>query len=538
MDRFSRSEIPLKDFYEYDDIRSNPGNHMPKPGEFPFTRGRRAKSQPVGSWIHRELSGEGDPTKSNEQIRYLIDQGQKGIDIIGDAATQGYMDPDHPLVIHSVGTQGVSACCREDYLKLYKDIPLDSISVSTSMPPLFSLVGLYHAAKVANIPIEKLRGSLLQAPLYTEDCGYASNLPIELRIRLAADTMEFCTLHMPKYHSYLEDTYFFSESGLITAVEEIALGFVQIRLLVREMLRRGHDIDSFAPRIAILVNCSMDFFEEIAKIRATRHLFARLMKEEFGAKDPRSCSVVITCHTSGISLTAQQPVNNIIRGSIQALALVLSGVHAIEISAFDEAYRTPSPESHMVGLRTQQVIELETGVTNVLDPLGGSYYLEHLTGELEKRIWEMVEDIEAKGDPADLSKSGFFKGIFQNAMERYSSRVNNGDLKVVGLNVHQMPPEQDTLLKEVSEQKIEPYYERIKEIKELKASRNKDDLKKALRKLYVHAVSPDANLVTTTIEAMEANATAEEITGTLRMAYGGPYDYHGLVNPPVEGVED
>ncbi|MBT4268542.1 MAG: hypothetical protein HOD85_30395 [Deltaproteobacteria bacterium] len=533
----SRSGIPLQDFYNYDDVQNDFVKNIPKPGEYPFTRGHRSKAQPVGAWIHRELSGEGGPVKSNEQLKYLIEQGQKGIDVIGDAATQGWMDPDHPLVVHSVGTQGVSACCRDDYLKLYKDIPLDAISISTSLPPLFSLVGLVHAANEANVPIEKLRGSLIQAPLYTEDCGYACNLPIELRIRLATDTMEFCTLHMPKYHSYLEDTYFFSESGLVTAVEEIALGFVQIRLLVREMLKRGHDIDSFAPRIAILVNCGMDFFEEIAKIRATRHLFARLMKEEFGAKDSRSLSVVIACHTSGISLTAQQPVNNIIRGSIQALALVLSGVHAIEISAFDEAYRTPSPESHMVGLRTQQVIELETGVTKVLDPLGGSYYLENLTKNLEEKIWEMVEEIEDKGDPAVLSENGFFKGIFQNAMERYSNQIKSGDLSVVGLNVLQIPPEEDTLLKEVSEQKIEPYYERIKEIEEMKNSRNKNNLKKALRKLYTHAQSPDANLVAATIEAMAANATAGEITGTLRMAYGGPYDYHGLVKPPVEGVD-
>ena len=191
----------------------------------------------------------------------------------------------------------------------------------------------------------------------------------------------------------------------------MALGFVELRHLVREVLNLGVDIDSFAPRIAILVNCGLDFFEEIAKIRATRRLFARMMKEEFGAEDPRSWAVVITCHTSGLSLTAQQPANNIVRGTLQAVALVLAGVDTLEISAFDEAYRTPSPESHLVALRTQQVIHLESNVSKVADPLGGSYFVEALTDETETRIWDMIMEIEAKGNPAELSDSGWFRRV-------------------------------------------------------------------------------------------------------------------------------
>lgn len=536
MERTTRSGIPIKDFYEFKDVEHLVDGNIPNPGEFPYTRGRSAKASPKGGWIQRELSGEGDAVKSNEQLKYLLSKGQMGIDIIGDAPTMALLDPDHPLAAHAIGTQGVSLCCKDDFLKLFKDIPMDSVSISTSLMSYFALSGLYIAAKNVDVPLNKLRGSLLETPFFSEDCGYATHLPFDLRVRLSVDAMEYCSLHMPKLHAYVEDTYYFSEAGNISAVEEMALGFIQIRFLVREMLRRGLDIDSFAPRIAILVNCSMDFFEEIAKIRAIRRLFAKMMKEEFGAKDPRSLSCVITCHTSGITLTAQQPVNNVVRGTLQALALVLGGVQAMEISGFDEAFRTPSPESHMVGLRTQQIIELETGVTKVVDPLGGSYYVEHLTEEIEKRIWKFVEDFESKGDTATLVNDGFFRTIFLEAMERHSKQINQGELQIVGLNVHQIPLEEDTMLKDVAEQKISPYYERIQEIKDFKANRDQKLLKQALQKISAQASDPGQNLIPVIIEAMEADATIGEIAGTLRMAYGCPYDYLGLAQPPMEGV--
>ena len=536
MERFTRSGIPVKDYYTFNDVKHLAESDLHIPGEYPYTRGRRAQALVTGGWIQRELSGEGDPARSNEQIKYLLGKGQTGVDIIGDSPTMATMDPDHPLAASAVGTQGVSLCCRDDYLELFKDIPLDAISVSTSLPPVFALAGLYQAAEKAGIPPGKLRGSVIQAPFYAEDCGYATHMPFNLRVRLAADVIEFCARQMPRFHSFVEDTYFISETGL-TAVEEMALGFVEIRYLVRELLRRGVNIDSFAPRIAILVNCSMDFFEEIAKIRATRRLFARMMKEEFGALDPRSWSVVITSHTSGLALTAQQPFNNIVRGAIQALALVLGGVQALEISAFDEAYRTPSRESHLIGLRTQQIIELETGVTGVVDPLGGSYFLEHLTDEMEKRIREMIEDIETRGELASLADKGWFRSLFRQASERYARQVREGKTKVVGVNVHQLPPEEDTLLKEVAERKIEPCRERIAKVKAFKEGRNVEKVKRALQSLFRQASSPGLNLVPAVIEAMEADATMGEIAGTLRMAYGYPYDPHNLVQPLRRGVD-
>jgi methylmalonyl-CoA mutase N-terminal domain/subunit len=337
---------------------------------------------------------------------------------------------------------------------------------------------------------------------------------------------------MPKFHSFVEDTYFFSEAGL-DVVEEMALGFLEVRHIVRKLVARGVDVDTFAPRIALLVNCSMDFFEEIAKIRASRRLFARMMKEEFGAKDPRSLAAVITCHTSGLTLTAQQPVNNVVRGAIQALALVMAGIDALEISAFDEAYRTPSPESHLVGLRTQQLIQLETNVSKVADPLGGSYYVEALTDEIEKRIWDMIRNLEAKGDPAELSDKGWFKGFFDDCMERYHKQVSDGKLPKVGVNVHRIPDSEDTLLKDVVEEKIEPCWERVDRLQEFKSKRDADLIKEVLQGVFDKTRAEGENIMFPVIEATRAGATMGEIAGMMRTAYNYPYDPHGLIESPL-----
>lgn len=532
MTTYTRSGIPLKPVYGPEDTKNlDYQKNLNSPGTFPYTRGRSAKT--AGAWIQRELSGEGEPSRSNEQLKYLIDKGQMGVDVIGDSPTMALLDPDHPLALNTLGTQGVSLCCLQDYRELFKDLPLDRISVSSSVPPAFALAGLYLAAKEYGFAPNRLRGSVLQTPFYAEDCGYAMHLPFSLRLRMAGDCIEFCAKEMPKFHSFVEDTYFFSEAGL-NAVEEMALGFIEIRHIVRQLLRRGVDIDSFAPRIAILVNCSMDFFEEIAKIRATRRLFAGMMKAEFGAKDPRSLAVVITSHTSGLSLTAQQPFNNIVRGAIQAASLAMAGVQAMEISAFDEAYRTPSPESHLVGLRTQQVVHLESNIAAVQDPLGGSYFIESLTDEMEKRIVDLIEDIESKGDPATLSEKGWFKKFFENSMVRYHQQIGKGELARVGLNVHQIPDHEDTLLKEISEGKIEPYRERAEKIKEYKRNRDSNQLKAVLQDLYQSSKSENENILPAIITATKAGATMGEIAGVLRQAYDHPYDPHGLIESPVE----
>jgi methylmalonyl-CoA mutase N-terminal domain/subunit len=531
MNRHTRSGIPLKPVYSPEDIQNlDYQNNLNDPGAFPYTRGRSAKS--AGVWIQRELSGEGEPSRSNEQLKYLIEKGQMGIDVIGDSPTMACLDPDHPLALNTIGTQGVSLCCLQDYKELFNDLPLNKISVSSSVPPAFALAGLYLTAKENGFAPDKLRGSVLQVPFFAEDCGYAMHMPFDLRLRLSCDCIEFCAKEMPKFHSFVEDTYFFSEAGL-NGVEEMALGFIEIRHIVKELLKRGVEIDSFAPRIAILVNCSMDFFEEIAKIRATRRLFATMMKEEFGAQDPRSLAVVITSHTSGLSLTAQQPFNNIVRGTLQATALALAGVQAMEISTFDEAYRTPSPASHLVGLRTQQVIHLESNVAKVQDPLGGSYFIESLTNEMEKQIIDLITQIEAKGDPAVLSDKGWFKTFFEDAMRRYHQQINNGELSKVGVNVLQIPDTEDTLLKEITGEKIEPCWNRVAKINDYKQRRDMNHIKGVLQDLHLTASAEGENIMYPILTATAAGATMGEIAGVLRQAYDFPYDPHGLIEPPV-----
>lgn len=528
--RCTQSGIPLKPVYGPADLEGwSSAAQLGEPGDFPYTRGVRA--EPRG-WIQRELSGEGDPARSNAQFKYLLSKGQTGLDVIGDTPTMACLDPDHPFAEHAVGTQGVSLCRLDDYRELYRDLPLDEITLSHSLPQVFALAGLYCVAKERGVSPATLRGSVLQVPFYCEDTGYAIQMPFELRLRLAVDSIAFCSEQMPRFHSFLEDTYYISDGGL-DGVEEMALGFVEIRGIVRALLERGVDVDAFAPRIAILVNCRMDFFEEIAKIRATRRIFARMMREEFGARDPRSLAVNITAHTSGLSLTAQQPVNNVVRGATQALGLALAGAQAIEVSTFDEGYRIPSPEAHLVGLRTQQVIQLETGVTHVADPLGGSYYVESLTDEMERRIDERIGVIEAAGDPAELCAKGWFRRIFQDAMERHSRELDDGTLRKVGVNEHVVPSEEDVLLREVSEEKIEPFRERVGAIREHRVQRDNGRTKATLESLHACALDREANTMSDIVAATEAGATMGEIAGVLRMAYGQPADPFGLVADPI-----
>ncbi|MCP3933810.1 MAG: hypothetical protein GY708_00405 [Actinomycetia bacterium] len=525
----TRSGIELSPVYGPTEPDDHYRDRFGDPGEYPFTRGTRAYTG--RGWIQRELSGEGDARRSNEQFKYLMDLGQTGLDVIGDSPTMSLMDPDHPLARYTVGTQGVSLCRHDDYRELLDGIPLDQMSISSSSPSMFMVASLFLLAKERGVDPGLLRGSVIEWPFYSEHCSYAYKMPFDLHLRMSCDVIEFCSEEMPRYHGFLEDTYFFSEAGL-NAVEEAALGFVEIRHITRTLLKRGLDIDSFAPRIAILTNCSMDFYEEIAKIRAMRRIFARMMKDEFGARDPRSQAVNIAVHTSGLSLTTEQPANNIVRGAVQTVALGLAGVSALEISTFDEGYRTPSKEAHLVGLRTQQVVDLETNINSVQDPFGGSWFMESLTDDVEARILAMVEDIESRGDPAELVSSGFFKQFFHGTMGRYHHQVHDGEVTKVGMNVHQMPAEEDTLLRDISEEKIEPLFGRVEGMKEYRAGRDQQRLFASFRRLH-DVIQSDENMMAAVIECTQAGATMGEIAGIMREAWGTPYDPYGYLESPL-----
>jgi methylmalonyl-CoA mutase N-terminal domain/subunit len=368
-----------------------------------------------------------------------------------------------------------------------------------------------------------MRGSAIQAPIYSEDCSYSTFLPFAMRMRLSLDSIVFSLREMPRFHAFLEDTYYISDGGL-NAVEEMSLGLLEIREVCRRLLARGLPVDSFAPRIAILVNCRMDLFEEIAKIRATRRLFARMMREEFGASDPRSWSANIAVHTSGLTLTAAQPANNIVRGALQAMAMAMAGVQGLEISTFDEPFRTPSAIAHQLAIRTQQVIEAETNIGAVEDPLGGSYYVESLTDELERRIDAAVRQIEELGDVDTLVESGYFRRILTGAMDRHSSAVQNGELRIVGVNEHTISPEADRFLRDIAEERFEPDYAHVERIRAWRATRRGAPLRAGLERVRDASADPAADLMAPIIAALDADATIGEITSCLREGQGLPGD--------------
>jgi methylmalonyl-CoA mutase N-terminal domain/subunit len=518
--------LPLRPFYRPED--SPPLDYereLGDPGAFPFTRGRRAPSpeRSAAAWIQRELSGEGSPRRSNEQFRRLMAHGALGVDVIGDTPTMAALDPDHPMCSPAVGTSGVSLCRKQDFIELFDGIPLDRITASHSLPAAFALAGQYVAARANGVDPVELRGSAIQAPMYGEDCSYAVFMPFPLRMRLCLDSIAFSTREMPRFHAFLEDTYFISDGGL-DVVEEMALGFIEIREVTRRLIARGVDVDAFAPRIAILVNCRMDLFEEIAKVRAVRRLYARMMRDEFGAQDPRSLAANVAVHTSGLTLTAAQPVNNVVRGALQAFAMAAAGVQGLEISTFDEAYRTPSHAAHLVAMRTQQVIAEESGVTRVADPLGGSWYVEALTDELERRIDAEVRRIESVGEIGELVEAGFFREIFLHGMDRHAQLVQSGAQRVVGVNCHVMDAADDTLLREVAEERFEPDFEHVERIRRWRTERDAPRVEAALAAVTEAATSPDADLMRPIVAALDDDCSIGEITGALRSGYGLPAD--------------
>jgi methylmalonyl-CoA mutase, N-terminal domain len=527
--------IPLRPFYTPADTDGGCAG-IADPGTYPFTRGRlRPPRGRPGGWIQRELSGEGSPRQSNGQLRALLAHGALGVDVIGDNPTMSALDPDHPMCEPAVGTTGVSLCRKQGFIELLDGIPLDRLTLSHSLPSAFALAGQYLAGRESGVRPEVLRGSAIQAPIYAEDCSYANFLPFALRMRLTLDSIAFSLREMPRFHAFLEDTYYISDGGL-DAVEEMSLGLLEIREVCRRLLARGLPIDAFAPRIAILVNCRMDLFEEIAKIRATRRLFARMMREEFGATDPRSWSVNIAVHTSGLTLTAAQPANNIVRGTVQALAMAMAGVQGLEISTFDEPFRTPSAVAHQLAIRTQQIIQTETNVTAVEDPLGGSWYLESLTDELERRIETAVREVEALGDVEALAQNGYFRRVFTSAMDRHSAAVQSRQLRIVGVNEHVVPPESDRLLRDVAEERFEPDRAHVQRIRAWRPTRAAAPLGASLERVRLASAAPDADLMGPIVAALDADATVGEITGCLREGQGLPADPFEYATRGPQGV--
>jgi len=514
------SGIEMKEFY----LRDDRPHDEPSPGVFPFTRGIHPDMYRSRLWTRRQQSGFGTPEESNQRIHLLLGKGMTGLNIDFDIVTKHGLDPDHDLAEGDVGLQGTSVATLEDMGILFQGIPLDKVSTTLIVNPPYSAIIMamyllitrrqgvdpsHLIGTIMNCAISQLVG-----PTYQSGTHF---FPVEPAIKIACDVMEYCVKNIPRWNIININAYNMRETG-ISAVQEIAFTFTLASEYIRRLLSRGMEIDEFAPRIAFFTSAHIDFLEEIAKLRAMRRIWARLMKETFGAKNPRSCWFRTAIQTSSLPLTAQQPLNNIVRAAIQTLAAVLGGSQSIHTTSYDEAYALPTEESHILSIRTQQVISYETGVCRSADPLGGSYAIEKLTDEIEEHALALMEVIEKKGGFLECFKSQWIENQINEARYEYARQLEAREQIQVGVN---MEREEDEEVKiNIFRQASDMQEERIRYIREYKKSRNGDQVKRALENLY-HEVKKNlsGNFFQTILKAVDQKATIGEISNTLREAY-------------------
>lgn len=530
------SGIPVKRIYTPNDIKEvDYGESLGDAGQYPFTRGKYPNMYRQQLWIARELCGLGTPRETNKRLKFLTSQGQTGLAIVPDQPSQFGLDSDHPMAIPAVGTQGVPICCRHDMEELLDDIDLEVTTSSFSIPGISAIVLVAQylvAAEKRRYDRKILRGSVQNDPLQAIlTCYDLGNSP-ELLMKLAIDLIEFCAREMPEWHCTTVNAYDLREAG-VNAIQEMGFTLAIAIAYIEETLKRGLTIDDFADKMLIISDVHIDFFEEIAKFRAARRVWAKLMRERFHAKNPKSMALTISVHTAGCSLTTAQPFNNITRAAYQALSAILGGCRGLDLSSYDEGICTPSEEGCLVSMQTQHVLTHETGVRNVVDPLGGSYYVEWLTNTLEQKISEAISEIDQMGGMVAAIKSGWAKLQIEKASRRVYEEIEREDKIVVGLNAFQIEPERDNLLP-ISKSQAKPSAEQTAKIKQMKATRDKAQVEKRLRVLYQVAKERKENLMPYIIEATTADATSGEIVGTIRLAYGSPYDVLEKVDVPFK----
>lgn len=531
------SGLPTKEVYGPEDIATiDYVRDLGNPGQYPFTRGVYSNMYRGRLWSMRQISGFDTPLDSNERIKYLIEKGETAINIIPDTVSMAGVDPDHPLAQGDVGLMGVPCYTIQDMDNLTMDIAQDKVSftISGACYPLLSFY--FGIAERRGISLSNLRGTLTNDPLQyvaglSGELGTKFYGPPELALRVAVDVIEFCAEFAPLWNPMNIVCFDMRETG-VSAVEEIAFGLAEAREYLRESLKRGTDIDKVAPMIRWNCDVHIDFFEEIAKFRAARRIWSRMMKEEFKAKNPKSWIFKTHVNTSGVPLTRVQPLNNLIRAAYQALAAVLAGVQSMDVMPYQEGLCLPTEEAHMLALRTQQIIAHEIGVARVADPLGGSYYVENLTNSLEEAILKLLGEIENHGGWIAAIRNGWVQLKIRDALYRHQKEIEAGERTIIGINAY-TTPEADEDNMELHRPQQESILKHLSLFRELKQSRNQDKVKHALDKLYEVAYSGE-NIMPATIEAGKALATVAEIRGTVRMAYGQSYDPFGIVEYPFK----
>ena len=517
----TESGIPTKRLYTHLDLEAMDYNgDLSFPGEYPYTRGVYPTMYRGRLWTMRNYAGFGTAEDTNSRFRYLLDQGMPGLSVAFDLPTQLGYDSDDPMAEGAVGRVGVAVDTLADMEIIFQDIPLDKVSTSMTInSPATVMLAMYIAVgQKQGVPQEKLMGTT-QNDILKEFIARGTYIfPPEPSIKVVLDIVEYCFKYVPNWNTLSITGYHFREAGA-NAIQELAFTLADAITYIEKAQERGFDVDDFAPRLSYSLACHRDLFEEVAKYRAARRLFAKIMKERFQAKDPRSYLFRTYSGSCGSTLVTQQPMNNIIRVTMHALMGILGGHQAIHTACWDEGYAIPTESSARLALRTQQILAYESGLCNTIDPLAGSYYVESLTNEIEKRASEYLEKIDNMGGMLRAIENGFVFREIQESSVQIQKQVDTGEKVIVGLNKFFMPEEENFEEHDIFE--VDPKVEEVQKEKlaAVKAKRNGKDIQQALSELE-NAIDRDENLMPYIIEAVKCYATIGEICGVMREKWG------------------
>ncbi|RJR50754.1 MAG: methylmalonyl-CoA mutase [Desulfobacteraceae bacterium] len=512
------SGIPIKRLYTPADLEDMDYlEDLGFPGSFPFTRGVQPTMYRGRHWTMRQYAGFASAEESNRRYRFLLEQGQTGLSVAFDLPTQIGYDSDDEMAMGEVGKVGVAIDSLRDMEILFREIPLDQVSTSMTInAPAAILLAMYIAvAEQQGVPSEKLRGTIQNDILKEYSSRGTYIFPPNPSMRIITDIFSYCARKVPQWNTISISGYHIREAGS-TAVQEVAFTLANGIAYVEAALQAGMDLDSFGPRLSFFFNAHLDFLEEIAKYRAARRIWARIMKERFKAKDPRSMMIRFHTQTAGCTLTAQQPTNNIVRVAFQALAAVLGGTQSLHTNSMDEALALPSEQAVQIALRTQQLIAYESGVCDTVDPLGGSYYLEALTCRIEEKAEAYIRKIDEMGGAAVAIEKGFVQREIQESAYRYQREIEKKERVVVGVNRFQVKEDKPRNLL-----RVDPAVRasQIEKIRRLKAERDSAGVAKCLAALEQAASGKD-NLMVPILDAVKCYATLGEVCNVLRSVFG------------------
>jgi methylmalonyl-CoA mutase cobalamin-binding domain/chain len=513
------SRRPVKRVYTPADVAETDWESIGLPGRYPYTRGPYPTMYRGRNWTMRQIAGFGTGTDTNRRFKYLIAQGQTGLSVDFDMPTLMGIDSDDEMSEGEVGREGVAVDVIDDMEALFEDIDLTEISVSMTInPSAWILLAMYVAvAERRGYDLNRLSGTIQNDILKEYIAQKEWVFPIRDSMRLVRDTIVYCAQNMARYNPINISGYHISEAGA-SPLQELAFTMANARAYVQEVVKSGVPVDDFAPRLAFYFVSQSDFFEEIAKFRAARRIWARMMKDEFGAKRPESMRLRFHCQTAAATLTKPQPHNNVVRTALQALAAVLGGAQSLHTNGLDEAYAIPSEFAMKLALRTQQIIADETNVTNVVDPLGGSWYVESLTDDLEAGVWEYLEKVEQLGGTVKSVEENFFQSQMADFAYGIAQRKQTGEHVVVGVNKFAEGADEQPI--EVHRNDPEVERRQVENLGRVKRERDSDRVKRLLAELQEVVRDRRANAMPITIEAVKARASMGEIVGAVREVLG------------------